>query len=62
MGARPLRRTIQDNIEDKIADFYLEHPSDNSFQASLVDDEITIQAQAQKQEVEKLAETSEVSE
>lgn len=26
MGARPLRRVIQEQIEDKIADFYLDHP------------------------------------
>ena len=26
MGARPLRRTIQDHIEDAITDFYLENP------------------------------------
>ena len=26
MGARPLRRTIQDHIEDGIAEFYLDHP------------------------------------
>ncbi|HFU4012222.1 TPA: AAA family ATPase [Streptococcus suis] len=28
MGARPLRRTIQDQIEDAITDFYLEHPQE----------------------------------
>lgn len=28
MGARPLRRTIQDHIEDAITDFYLENPSE----------------------------------
>ncbi|EEI25079.1 hypothetical protein HMPREF0519_0795, partial [Lentilactobacillus hilgardii DSM 20176 = ATCC 8290] len=25
MGARPLRRVIQEQIEDKVADFYLDH-------------------------------------
>ncbi len=25
MGARPLRRVIQEQIEDKIADYYLDH-------------------------------------
>ncbi|MCP6768590.1 hypothetical protein NL529_27490, partial [Klebsiella pneumoniae] len=25
MGARPLRRVIQEQIEDRIADFYLDH-------------------------------------
>jgi len=28
MGARPLRRTIQDYIEDAITDYYLENPSE----------------------------------
>ncbi|MGP6138899.1 MULTISPECIES: AAA family ATPase [unclassified Jeotgalibaca] len=27
MGARPLRRIIQDQIEDRVADHYLDHPS-----------------------------------
>ncbi len=27
MGARPLRRIIQDQIEDRVADYYLDHPS-----------------------------------
>ena len=27
-GARPLRRTIQDHIEDAITDYYLENPSE----------------------------------
>ncbi|HFI0403678.1 TPA: AAA family ATPase [Streptococcus suis] len=33
MGARPLRRTIQDQIEDAITDFYLEHPSEKDLRA-----------------------------
>src|SRR5699024_2861645 len=28
MGARPLRRVIQEQIEDRIADFYLEYPNE----------------------------------
>lgn len=35
MGARPLRRTIQDNIEDGIAEFYLDHPQVHDLQATL---------------------------
>ena len=27
MGARPLRRIIQEQIEDRVADYYLDHPS-----------------------------------
>jgi len=33
MGARPLRRTIQDHIEDVITDFYLENPSEKDLKA-----------------------------
>ncbi|EHJ56138.1 ATP-dependent Clp protease ATP-binding subunit ClpE [Streptococcus urinalis FB127-CNA-2] len=33
MGARPLRRTIQDHIEDAITDYYLEHPNDKELKA-----------------------------
>lgn len=33
MGARPLRRTIQDHIEDAITDFYLENPSERQLKA-----------------------------
>ena len=35
MGARPLRRTIQDHIEDGIAEFYLDHPQVHDLQATL---------------------------
>ena len=33
MGARPLRRTIQDHIEDAITDYYLENPSEKDLKA-----------------------------
>ena len=33
MGARPLRRTIQDYIEDAITDFYLENPNEKDLKA-----------------------------
>ncbi|VPC79812.1 ATP-dependent Clp protease, ATP-binding subunit [Streptococcus pneumoniae] len=33
MGARPLRRTIQDYIEDTIPDYYLENPSEKDLKA-----------------------------
>ncbi|CIY73417.1 ATP-dependent Clp protease%2C ATP-binding subunit [Streptococcus pneumoniae] len=33
MGARPLRRTIQDYIEDTITDYYLENPSEKDLKA-----------------------------
>lgn len=48
MGARPLRRTIQENIEDSIADFYIEHPEYKELVADLIDDKIVISNQAQE--------------
>ncbi|MBF0786822.1 MULTISPECIES: ATP-dependent Clp protease ATP-binding subunit [unclassified Streptococcus] len=35
MGARPLRRTIQEYIEDPLTDFYLEHPEEQNLRAVL---------------------------
>ncbi|MFV0559156.1 MAG: AAA family ATPase [Enterococcus sp.] len=35
MGARPLRRTIQEQIEDGIAGFYLDHPTIHDLKAKL---------------------------
>ncbi|MGT2949941.1 ATP-dependent Clp protease ATP-binding subunit [Streptococcus cuniculi] len=35
MGARPLRRTIQEYIEDPLTDFYLEHPEEKNLRAVL---------------------------
>ncbi|MDR1521253.1 MAG: ATP-dependent Clp protease ATP-binding subunit [Streptococcaceae bacterium] len=48
MGARPLRRIIQETIEDGIADFYLEHPQEKDLTATIIDDKITIQAKSKK--------------
>lgn len=42
MGARPLRRTIQEHIEDRIADFYIEHPENKNLLADLIEDKIVI--------------------
>ena len=38
MGARPLRRTIQDQIEDGIAEYYLDHPKAKELEARLTED------------------------
>ncbi|HEM3485860.1 ATP-dependent Clp protease ATP-binding subunit [Streptococcus suis] len=46
MGARPLRRTIQDQIEDTITDFYLEHPAEKDLRA-VMSSKGTIQIKAQ---------------
>lgn len=45
MGARPLRRVIQEQLEDNIADYYLEHPTVKQFEAKLINDQITIISQ-----------------
>ncbi|API71651.1 ATP-dependent Clp protease ATP-binding subunit [Leuconostoc suionicum] len=42
MGARPLRRVMQDKIADGIADFYLEHPNVHHLQADIVNNEFVI--------------------
>ncbi|HEM2873381.1 TPA: ATP-dependent Clp protease ATP-binding subunit [Streptococcus suis] len=46
MGARPLRRTIQDQIEDAITDFSLEHPAEKDLRA-VMSSKGTIQIKAQ---------------
>lgn len=42
MGARPLRRTIQEEIEDKVADYKLDHPTSKNLLADVGEDQITI--------------------
>ncbi|ECW7744886.1 ATP-dependent Clp protease ATP-binding subunit, partial [Listeria monocytogenes] len=44
MGARPLRRVIEQQIRDKVTDFYLDHLDVKNLKADLVDDEIVIWA------------------
>ena len=43
MGARPLRRVIQERLEDQIADFYLDNPEVKQLTTKLVDDNIVIE-------------------
>jgi ATP-dependent Clp protease ATP-binding subunit ClpE len=43
-GARPLRRVIQEKIEDQIADFILDMPEVKKLNVSIVDEEIRIKA------------------
>lgn len=45
MGARPLRRTIQEEIEDKVADYKLDHPAARNLLADIENDEIVISEQ-----------------
>ena len=42
MGARPLRRTIQEEIEDKVADYKLDNPAAKDLKANVVDGKIVI--------------------
>ena len=44
MGARPLRRVIEQQIRDKVTDFYLDHLDVKNLKADLVDAEIVIAA------------------
>ncbi|MCO4552444.1 ATP-dependent Clp protease, ATP-binding subunit [Streptococcus infantarius subsp. infantarius] len=53
MGARPLRRTIQDHIEDAITDFYLEHPTEKDLKAVLTSNGKIIIKSAKKIEKEE---------
>ncbi|KRM68686.1 ATP-dependent Clp protease ATP-binding subunit ClpL [Apilactobacillus ozensis DSM 23829 = JCM 17196] len=46
MGARPLRRVIEQEIRDKVTDYYLDHLDDKSLSADLVDDKIIISHKA----------------
>ncbi len=46
MGARPLRRVIQEQIEDRVADFYLDHPSATALEARIANGEIAISEKA----------------
>lgn len=46
MGARPLRRVIEEQIEDKIAEYYLSHPTVSHMIATLNDEgDITVKKQ-----------------
>ncbi|MDM8282336.1 ATP-dependent Clp protease ATP-binding subunit [Lactobacillus gallinarum] len=42
LGARPLRRTIQEEIEDNVADFKLDHTDSKNLKADVVDNKIVI--------------------
>lgn len=55
MGARPLRRVIQEQIEDRIADYYLDHPTVKNFTAKLENEEIHI-TKAEEKEIHHIDE------
>lgn len=52
MGARPLRRTIQDHIEDAITDYYLEHPQEKNLKAVMQNSQILIKSAQKLEKVE----------
>ncbi|EME7099894.1 AAA family ATPase [Enterococcus faecium] len=60
MGARPLRRTIQEQIEDGIAEFYLDHPSIHELKAKLdKDGKIIVTSKPERLAKESAEETAE---
>ncbi|WP_173258727.1 ATP-dependent Clp protease ATP-binding subunit [Streptococcus sp. 5905] len=56
MGARPLRRTIQDHIEDAITDYYLENPSEKALKAVMTSNgKIQIKSAKKTEKTEEIA-------
>lgn len=54
MGARPLRRVLQDKIADGIADYYLAHPNVHQLYADWQDQDFTIkEVQKEPAQIEK---------
>ena len=59
MGARPLRRTIQDHIEDAITDFYLENPNEKDLKAVMTSKgHITIKSAKKSEKTAQKTETA----
>ena len=48
LGARPLRRVIEQQIRDQVTDFYLDNPGEKSLSADLVDGKVVISAVVEK--------------
>ena len=62
MGARPLRRTIQDYIEDAITDFYLENPNEKDLKAVMTSKgHITIKSAKKAEKATQKSETAKES-
>ena len=53
MGARPLRRVIEEQIEDKIAEFYLENPDVGEIYVSLSDNEIVVEKAFDEEDIDE---------
>ena len=61
MGARPLRRVIEEQIEDKIAEFYLENPEIGGISVTVDDDnEIVVQRASSDNTEDEDVETEDV--
>lgn len=48
MGARPLRRVIQEQVEDKVADFYLDHPQNTEIEVRVSSGNIIVNKSSTK--------------
>lgn len=48
LGARPLRRVIEQQIRDQVTDFYLDNPGEKQLEANLVDGKVVISAVVSK--------------
>ena len=51
MGARPLRRVIEEQIEDKVAEFYLENPDVGEIYVTVADGEIVVSKDSDPEEL-----------
>lgn len=52
-GARPLRRVIQEQLEDKIADFILDQPAVRQISATVIDGQLTVSDQTEAVQTSK---------
>ncbi|CAM3176925.1 AAA family ATPase [Leuconostoc rapi] len=48
LGARPLRRVIEQQIRDQVTDFYLDNPGEKQLSADLIDGKVVISAIVQQ--------------
>ena len=51
MGARPLRRVIEEQIEDKVAEFYLENPEVGEIYVTVSDGEIVVTKSSEQEKM-----------
>jgi len=58
MGARPLRRVIEEQIEDKVAEYYLNHPETGQIIATVEDEAIVIKKASEYRTTESSSDES----